>query len=94
MGKLPLKVKWFLLGMGTTVLVVLLLSAVPYGGNDCGRYQIAGGGNRIFLLDTRTGEIRFCGVTGKVVSFSPFSDTNSVIYTDRDYCGDDHGYEH
>ena len=83
-----MRVKWFFLGIAAACLVLLFIGAVPEGGYSGGRYQIAGTEKLVYVLDTQSGEVRFCGIDGLIVSFNPFSDSQEVRYLEKGYCGE------
>ncbi len=89
-----MKKRWFIPAVLAGSAVIFLLSAVSYNGGAVGRYQIAGTDKIIYILDTFTGEVRFCGLSGDVVSFKPFSETQRVKYREDGYCGEGCCEEH
>ena len=70
----------FISGATFTAGIVMLLGAYNGGVED--RYQIAGTESRIYVLDTYTGEIRFCGQSGNVIRYNFFDSSGTPYYHD------------
>ncbi|HON12418.1 MAG TPA: hypothetical protein PLE24_16260 [Chitinispirillaceae bacterium] len=83
-----MRFRWFLAGGLSVFTAFFLISAVPYGTGVTGRYQIAGTDKLIYILDTQTGEVRFCGSSGDIISFRPFSDSREIKVRENGYCGE------